>query len=134
FAALLSHPDIHKRDLSSVRGIGSGAAPMPVEMSRRLRKLAPDAVISEGYGLTEVTMGATGGPSHRSGVRKIGTVGVPIFDTQLQIVDDAGNPLPAGERGEVWISGPQVMAGYHNRPEATAEVLVDGWLRTGDIG
>jgi long-chain acyl-CoA synthetase len=134
FAALLACQDIGKRDLSSVRGIGSGAAPMPVEMSKRLYDLAPDAVISEGYGLTEVTMGATGGPTHRSGLRKIGTVGVPIFDTEIAIVDETGNPVPAGERGEVCIGGPQVMAGYHNRPEATAEVLVDGWLRTGDIG
>jgi long-chain acyl-CoA synthetase len=134
FAALLSHPDIFKRDLSSVRGIGSGAAPMPLEMSRRLRELCPDAVISEGYGLTEVTMGATGGPSHRSGVRKIGTVGVPIFDTSVQIIADDGTLVAPGERGEVCIRGPQVMTGYHNRPEATAEVLVDGWLRTGDIG
>lgn len=135
FAALLASPAIATADLSSVRGIGSGAAPMPVEMSKRLHDLAPHAVISEGYGLTEVTMGATGGPSHRSGVRKIGTVGVPIFDTEIRIMPDgAGDPLPAGERGEVCIRGPQVMAGYHNRPEATAEVLEDGWLRTGDIG
>jgi long-chain acyl-CoA synthetase len=134
FAALLASPDIGKRDLSSVRVIGSGAAPMPVPMSRRLYELAPAAVISEGYGLTEVTMGATGGPAHRSGVRKIGTVGVPIFDTEVRIVSEQGTPVPAGERGEVCIRGPQVMAGYHNRPQASAEVLVDGWLRTGDIG
>ena len=130
FAALLRCPDIHTRDLSSVRGISSGAAPMPVEMINRLRELAPDATVSEGYGLTEVTMGATAGPSHRSGVRKAGTVGLPVFDTEVRI-DGAAGP---GERGEVCIRGPQVMAGYHNRPEATAEVLVDGWLHTGDIG
>jgi long-chain acyl-CoA synthetase len=130
FAALLSCPDIATRDLSSVRQFSSGAAPMPVEMIRRLRDLAPDAVIGEGYGLTEVTMGATSAPTFRSGVRKAGTVGVPIFDTEVR-VDGAAGP---GERGEVCIRGPQVMAGYHNRPDATAEVLVDGWLHTGDIG
>ncbi|HEV7648143.1 MAG TPA: AMP-binding protein [Actinophytocola sp.] len=130
FAALLHCPDVHTRDLSSVRGISSGAAPMPVEMINRLKELAPDATVSEGYGLTEVTMGATAGPSHRSGVRKAGTVGLPVFDTEVRI-DGAAAP---GERGEVCIRGPQVMAGYHNRPEATAEVLVDGWLHTGDIG
>ncbi|HWM01225.1 MAG TPA: AMP-binding protein [Actinophytocola sp.] len=130
FAALLSSPDISGRDLTSVRSISSGAAPMPVEMIRRLRALAPDAVVSEGYGLTEVTMGATLGPAHRSGVRKAGTVGVPIFDTQVRI---DGTTTP-GERGEVCIKGPQVMSGYHNRPDATDEVLTDGWLHTGDIG
>jgi long-chain acyl-CoA synthetase len=136
FAALLASPDIGKRDLTSVRAIGSGAAPMPLEMSRRLSELTPDTVITEGYGLTEVTMGATAGPTHRSGLRKIGTVGVPIFDTEVRIVpaDGVGDPLPAGERGEVCIRGPQVMTGYHNRPDDTADVLVDGWLRTGDIG
>ncbi|MFL6124689.1 class I adenylate-forming enzyme family protein [Actinophytocola sp.] len=130
FAALLNCPDIATRDLTSVRGIGSGAAPMPLEMIRRLYELAPDAVISEGYGLTEVTMGATNGPTYRSGVRKPGTVGVPVFDTEVRI-DGATGP---GERGEVCIRGPQVMVGYHNRPDATAQVLVDGWLHTGDIG
>jgi long-chain acyl-CoA synthetase len=130
FAALLNSPAIHTVDLSSVRSIGSGAAPMPVEMTKRLHALAPDAVISEGYGLTEVTMGATAGPAFVSGVRKVGTVGVPTFDTEIRI-DGATAP---GERGEVCIRGPQVMTGYHNRPDATAEVLVDGWLHTGDIG
>lgn len=134
FAALLNHPDIATRDLSSVRVISSGAAPMSVEMINRLRALAPDAVVTEGYGLTEVTMGATSGPVHRSGTRKAGTVGVPIFDTEVRVVDLDGNSVPAGERGEVCIHGPQVMAGYHNRPDATSAVLSDGWLRTGDIG
>ncbi|HEY0450046.1 class I adenylate-forming enzyme family protein [Actinophytocola sp.] len=130
FAALLNCPDIGTTDLSSVQAISSGAAPMPVEMINRLRALTPDAVVSEGYGLTEVTMGATVGPTHRSGLRKAGTVGLPVFDTSVRI-DGASAP---GERGEVCIRGPQVMLGYHNRPDATAEVLVDGWLHTGDIG
>lgn len=130
FAALLNHPDIATTDLSSVQAISSGAAPMPLEMIDRLRALAPDAVVSEGYGLTEVTMGATLGPVHRSGVRKAGTVGVPVFDTEVRIDGASGSD----ERGEVCIRGPQVMPGYHNRPDATAEVLVDGWLHTGDVG
>jgi long-chain acyl-CoA synthetase len=130
FAALLACPDIHTRDLSSVRTISSGAAPMPLAMIKRLKALAPEATVSEGYGLTEVTMGATAGPMHRSGVRKAGTVGVPVFDTEVRIEGAAG----PGERGEVCVRGPQVMAGYHNRPEATAQVLIDGWLHTGDVG
>jgi long-chain acyl-CoA synthetase len=137
FAGLLACPDFHTRDLSSVVAIGSGAAPMPLEMTRALQRIMPDAVITEGYGLTEVTMGATGAPTFASGVRKVGTVGLPIFDTEIKVVAvDGGDeePLPSGERGEVCIRGPQVMAGYHNRPQETADVLVDGWLHTGDIG
>jgi long-chain acyl-CoA synthetase len=138
FGALLRHPDLATRDLSSVQSIGSGAAPMPVEMIEALRRrFGPDVVIAEGYGLTEVTMVATMGPQGRSGVRKVGTVGLPVYDTEVRIVDPAAgdlDPLPAGERGEVCIRGPQVMIGYKDRPEETAAALVDGWLRTGDIG
>jgi long-chain acyl-CoA synthetase len=125
YVALLAHPDIDKRDLSSVLSISSGAAPLPVEVIEEMQRRFPDARIGEGYGLTEVTMGATSNPSWRSGVRKVGTVGVPVFDTEVKLI----------EGGEVCIRGPQVMRGYHNRPDATAEVLdADGWLRTGDIG
>jgi long-chain acyl-CoA synthetase len=123
YVALLQHPDIDKRDLSSVLGISSGAAPLPVEILEELKVRFPQAQVGEGYGLTEVTMGATSNPSWRSGDRKVGTVGVPVFDTEIKLVD-----------GEVCIRGPQVMRGYHKQPEATAEVLTDGWLRTGDIG
>jgi long-chain acyl-CoA synthetase len=123
YVALLQHPDIDKRDLSSVLGISSGAAPLPVEVLEELKVRFPQAKVGEGYGLTEVTMGATSNPSWRSGDRKVGTVGVPVFDTEIKLVD-----------GEVCIRGPQVMRGYHKQPEATAEVLTDGWLRTGDIG
>jgi long-chain acyl-CoA synthetase len=138
FGALLRHPDLATRDLSSVRSITSGAAPMPVEMIEALRaRFGPEVVIAEGYGLTEVTMVATQAPLARSAVRKAGTVGPPVFDTEVRIVDPAAfdlEPLPAGEPGEVCIRGPQVMAGYKDRPEETAAALVDGWLRTGDIG
>jgi long-chain acyl-CoA synthetase len=124
YVALLQHPDIDKRDLSSVLAIASGAAPLPVEVLEALKERFPQARVGEGYGLTEVTMGATSNPSWRSGTRKVGTVGVPVFDTEVKLVD-----------GEICIRGPQVMRGYHNRPDATGEVLdADGWLRTGDIG
>ena len=93
-------------------------------------------MIGEGYGLTEVTMQATGNPSFRSGTRKPGTVGVPVFDTEISIRPlGGGDPLPAGERGEVCIRGPQVMRGYAHRPEATAESIdADGWFHSGDVG
>jgi long-chain acyl-CoA synthetase len=134
FVALMRHPDFVTRDLSAIRGLSSGAAPLPLPVLDALQTRFPDALIGEGYGLTEVTMMATANPSWRSGVRKAGTVGVAAYDTEVRVVDLDGAPLPTGERGEVCIRGPQVMQGYLHRPEATAEVLSDDWLRTGDIG
>lgn len=134
FVALLRHPDLATRDLSSVRSMSSGAAPLPIAVLEGLQRRFPEATITEGYGLTEVTMVACGNPSWRSGVRKAGTVGVPGYDTQIKLVDPAGHTVPTGERGEVCIRGPQVMLGYHRQPAATAEAIQDGWLRTGDIG
>jgi long-chain acyl-CoA synthetase len=136
FVALLQVPGIEDADLSSVRGVSSGAAPLPVSLIERLKTLLPNAVIGEGYGLTEVTMQATGNPSFLSGTRKAGTVGVPVFDTEISIRPlGGGDALPPGERGEVCIRGPQVMRGYAHRPEATAESIdADGWFHSGDVG
>ncbi|MGY1778700.1 class I adenylate-forming enzyme family protein [Geodermatophilus sp. SYSU D01036] len=136
FVALLQVPSFAEQDWSHVRGVSSGAAPLPVSLIERLQALLPNAVIGEGYGLTEVTMMATGNPTFRSGTRKAGTVGVPIFDTEITIRPlGGGDPLPAGERGEVCIRGPQVMRGYAHRPEATAEAIdADGWFHSGDVG
>ncbi|GEL22056.1 long-chain acyl-CoA synthetase [Pseudonocardia sulfidoxydans NBRC 16205] len=135
YAALLRHPDLATRDLTSVRGLSSGAAPLPVELIGGLRaRLGDDVVIAEGYGLTEVTMGATIGPSARSAVRKPGTVGPPVPDTEIAILGPDGDELPDGTEGEVCIRGPQVMRGYRNRPDETASTLAGGWLHTGDIG
>ncbi len=136
FVALLQVPGIEQADLSSVRGISSGAAPLATSLIDRLQALLPDALIGEGYGLTEVTMQATGNPAFRSGTRKAGTVGVPVFDTEISIRPlGGGDPLPTGERGEVCIRGPQVMRGYWRRPQATAESIdPEGWFHTGDVG
>ena len=119
-----------------MRGVSSGAAPLPVALIEKLQATLPNAVIGEGYGLTEVTMQATGNPSFRSGTRKPGTVGVPVFDTEISIRPlGGGDALPPGERGEVCIRGPQVMRGYAHRPEATAESIdADGWFHSGDVG
>jgi long-chain acyl-CoA synthetase len=136
FVALLQVPGIAEADLSSVRSFSSGAAPLPVPLIERMKALVPGAVVCEGYGLTEVTMQATGNPSHTSGVRKAGTVGVPVPDTEISIRPlGGGDPLPVGERGEVCIRGPQVMRGYAGRPDATAEAIdPDGWFHSGDVG
>jgi long-chain acyl-CoA synthetase len=136
FVALLQVPGFADHDWSRVRGVSSGAAPLPVTLIEKLQAVLPNAVIGEGYGLTEVTMQATGNPSFRSGTRKAGTVGVPVFDTEITIRPlGGGDPLPVGERGEVCIRGPQVMRGYAHRPEATAESIdADGWFHTGDVG
>lgn len=136
FVALLQVPGIADADLSSVRGISSGAAPLPVPLIERLRTLLPEAVIGEGYGLTEVTMQATGNPVHVSGLRKPGTVGLPVFDTEIAIKPlGGGDPLPVGERGEVCIRGPQVMRGYAGRADATGDAIdADGWFHSGDVG
>ena len=122
--------------VAGVRGVSSGAAPLPVPLIQRLQALLPNATIGEGYGLTEVTMQATGNPTFRSGTRKPGTVGVPVFDTEISIRSlESGAAVPQGERGEVCIRGPQVMRGYAHRPEATAESIdADGWFHTGDVG
>ncbi|MGQ0572725.1 MAG: class I adenylate-forming enzyme family protein [Pseudonocardia sp.] len=135
FAALVRHPDFATRDLSSVRSLGSGAAPLPVELIRALeRRLGADVVITEGYGLTEVTCGATVNPAARSAVRKPGTVGLPLPGTEIRVVGEDGAPLPTGEAGEVCIRGPQVMTGYRARAAETAATLREGWLHTGDVG
>jgi long-chain acyl-CoA synthetase len=133
FHALLAHPEAAQRDLTSVRTVTSGAAPMPLALARRIAERMPEAVIVEGYGMTEATMGLTIGATARSAHRRVGTVGVPVPDTEIRI-GSPDAPAGVGEAGEVWARGPQVMAGYLDRPEATAETLVDGWLRTGDIG
>jgi long-chain acyl-CoA synthetase len=136
FVALLQVPAIQDADLSSIRGVSSGAAPLPVTLIEKMSALMPNATIGEGYGLTEVTMMATGNPTFRSGTRKPGTVGMPVFDTEISIQPlGGGAPLPPGERGEVCIRGPQVMRGYAHRPDATAESIdPDGWFHSGDVG
>jgi len=136
FVALLNHPDFGKRDLSSVRIITSGSAPISPEILDRLHQAMPDAVVSELYGLTEACVGVTGNPRHRSGVRKIGSVGVPWSNEELKLVDiETGEKeVEIGEEGEIFVRGPNVMKGYWNRLEETMNTIRDGWLYTGDIG
>lgn len=134
YVPLVNMPGFEKYDLSKIRLIASGAAPLPLAVLDSMKKSFPKSVVIEGYGLTECSMGATANPPIRE-MTKAGSVGIPVADTECRVVDPAtGAELPPGHEGEVCIKGPQVMIGYWNRPEATAAVLKDGWLHTGDIG
>lgn len=134
FIPLVNHPDFKKYDLSTIKLAASGAAPLPVSVMDQMLKSFP-GVVTEGYGLTEVTMASNMNPSSREKV-KLGSVGLPIADTEIKTVDlETGTrELPRGELGEICIRGPQVMQGYWNKPEETRNTLRDGWVHTGDIG
>ncbi len=121
-----------KGDISSIKVCISGAAPLLAEVQTRFEKLS-GATLVEGYGLTEASPVTHTNPLY--GDRRIGTIGVPMPSTEARIVDpQTDQTLPAGERGEICVRGPQVMRGYWNRPDETAIVIKDGWLHTGDIG
>ncbi|WP_246804244.1 long-chain-fatty-acid--CoA ligase [Desulfosarcina cetonica] len=132
YIGMLEHPHIAKADLTSIKGCFSGSAPLPVEVINAFEKKT-GAIIIEGFGLTESSPVTHVNPFH--GQRKIGSIGVPIPDTECRIVSlkDGESDVPVGESGELFVRGPQVMKGYWKRPEATAESLTDGWLHTGDI-
>ena len=133
-AALASHPLVARHDLSSLQLVVSGGAPLSAETQCALAERLPHAAVGQGWGMTETTVGATM-PDRECGTLP-GSVGRVMPNTELRVVDPAsGADLPAGGRGELWVRGPQVMAGYLGRPEATAEIVdPDGWLRTGDLG
>ena len=137
FVSLLSHPRMKEYGLNKVRTFNSGAAPCPVEVIEQFERMT-GRTLNEGYGLSEASPVTHTTP--QLAARKPGTVGLPMPDTDIKIVDtDSGTrELPIGEAGELCIAGPQIMKGYWNRPEETAYVLrthADGrvWLHTGDI-
>ena len=133
YIGMLNHANIDRTPMTSIKGCFSGSAPLPVEVIRDFEKRT-GAVIVEGYGLTE-TSPVTHINPFAGGKRKAGSIGLPISDTECRIVElnDGRTDLPTGETGELMVKGPQVMQGYWNKPDATAESLVDGWLHTGDI-
>jgi long-chain acyl-CoA synthetase len=133
YIGILSHPKIDKTDISSIKGCFSGSAPLPVEVIKEFESRT-GAVIVEGFGLTESSPVSHINP-FAGGARKVGSVGIPIPDTECRIVDlETGTrQLPVGESGELILKGPQIMQGYLNQPEDTKETLRDGWLYTGDI-
>ncbi len=126
--ALAKHPMVEGFDLSGVERFFSGAAPLGGDVGEAVAARI-GCVSVQGYGMTEMSPVSHATPRGRA---KSGSVGVTLPSTECRIVVDGRDAGP-GEAGELWVRGPQVMAGYHNRPEATAEVLVDGWLKTGDL-
>jgi long-chain acyl-CoA synthetase len=135
YSILLANTEFKKCDLSSIRVCISGASPLPAHIQKRF--IQAGVFIAEGYGLTEASPVTHCTPIDTSiDVIKIGSIGVPLPDTETRIVDlETGRKvLAAGERGELAVRGPQVMFGYWQRPDETAQVLSDdGWLLTGDI-
>ncbi|MET7378592.1 long-chain fatty acid--CoA ligase [Streptomyces sp. NPDC005526] len=131
YATLLTAPERETHDVDSLRICVSGGAALPVEVLRDFEK-AFGCVILEGYGLSETSPVACF--NHPGRPRRPGTIGTPIDGVEMRVVDKDGTDLPDGEPGEVAVRGHNVMKGYWRRPDATAEAVVDGWLRTGDIG
>jgi len=132
FNALLNNPDFAKLDFSSLRLALGGGMAVQQAVAERWKKVTGVPLI-EAYGLTESSPGATMNPLDLPDYN--GSIGLPIPSTDAVLRDDSGKEVPLGERGELCIKGPQVMAGYWNRPDETAKVLdQDGWLATGDIG
>lgn len=133
YIGLLNHPDLKKYDLSSIDSCISGSAPLPVEVQQKFEEVTGGKLV-EGYGLTESS------PVTHSNFlwdrpRVKGSIGVPWPNTDAAVFSmETGERLPAGEIGEIAVKGPQVMKGYWNRPEDTAQTLKDGWLLTGDLG
>ena len=132
FNALLNTPEFGRVDFSGLRICLAGGMAVQRDVAERWSAIT-GVPICQGYGLTEASPIVSSNPLDIGEFN--GSVGVPLPSTEVSIVDDAGAALGAGEKGEIYVRGPQVMAGYWNRPEATAEVITaDGWLRTGDIG
>ena len=133
YAAINQSPDLPKYDLSTVRYCISGGAPLPLEVKETFERLTGCRLV-EGYGLSETAPVAT--CNAMQDINKPGSIGQVVPGTEISIHDlEAPNDVvPTGERGEVWIKGPQVMKGYLSRPQETADSLREGWFRTGDVG
>ncbi|MFY0654189.1 MAG: AMP-binding protein [Cyclobacteriaceae bacterium] len=131
FNGLLNHPNFASLDFSKLKFAAGGGMAVQKVVAEKWEEVTGCPLL-EGYGLTETSPVMTFNPN--DGTHRIGTIGLPAPSTNVKLLDDDGNEVELGERGEICAKGPQVMKGYWNRPEATEEVFVNGWLRTGDIG
>jgi long-chain acyl-CoA synthetase len=131
YVFMLLYPEPKKFNLSSMKYWISGSAPLALETWNRFKEVFGQEII-EGWGLTEA--GANNSVNPLEGLKKVGSIGLPMKGTEMRIVDHDGNTLPPGKQGEIVIRGPMLMQGYWNKPEETAEILREGWLYTGDIG
>lgn len=131
YVAINNTPGVRRYNIQSIEACISGAAPLPVEVQETFEKLTRGRLV-EGYGLTEAGPVTHANPLR--GARKVGSIGVPLPNTEARIVDlRTGEPLPPGEIGELIVRGPQIMDGYWGQPEETEQALRDGWLYTGDV-
>lgn len=133
YIGIINHPDVDKYDLSSIRACISGSAPLPVEVQQQFEYKTGGKLV-EGYGLTE-TSPVTHANFVWGGEKVNGSIGVPWPDTDAKIYNmETGEEAPVGEVGEIAVKGPQIMKGYWNNEEETANVLKEGWFFTGDLG
>ena len=137
FRDLITHPDRKKYDFSSLIYGALGASPMHIDFLRQLEKEIPIKRVAQGYGMTEnaalLTSGMWAGDEDPK--RRLGSMGRVMQGLEIKVADQEGNPVPIGERGEIWARGYPIMSGYYNDPEKTKETITpSGWLRTGDEG
>jgi long-chain acyl-CoA synthetase len=130
YNALVRYEGFRKLDFSELKTSAAGGMAVTEDVARQWREVTGCA-ICEGYGLTETSPVLVTNPDNAI---QSGTIGTPVIDTEIKVADEQGNPVPDGQPGELWARGPQVMSGYWQKPDATAEVLTpDGWFKTGDI-
>ncbi len=130
FNALLNTEEFKTLDFKPVKAVIGGAMAIQKPVAQKWKEVTGSTLV-EGYGLTESSPVASANPL--DGSARIGSIGVPVPGTDMKLCDETGKEVPVGERGEILIKGPQVMQGYYNRPEETANQIKDGWLRTGDV-
>ena len=142
---LMDHEDFHKHDMTSLQVITYGAAPMPVEVIRRAIVEFPNAQFINAFGQTETAATITmlppedhvlnGSPEEvERKLRRLASIGKPLADVEVRIVDENGGDVPGGETGEIVARGDRLMKGYWGQESATAETIRNGWLFTGDLG